>query len=152
MCCSVLQCVAVCCRVLQCVAVCCSVLQSVLQCVLQCVGSLYLIVNSLEDLLGCLAVWCKIRPPVDSEAKVRRSLLPRFSEKRRTNLSISTIITVCVLQCGAACCSVLQRVAVCYSVLQCVAAHWHICNHQHLPLMEEIRLNIFGPRDLWVSR
>ena len=32
-----------------------------------------------------------------------------------------TDINMCVLQCGAVCCSVVQRVAACCNVLQCVA-------------------------------
>jgi len=77
------------------VAVCCSLLQrvvGVLQCAVVCCV-----------VLQCAAVHCSVLIVLKECADVGLCLL-------------------CVLQCVAVCCSVLQRVAVCCSVLQRVAA------------------------------
>ena len=89
---SVLQCGAVWCNVVQCVAVSCSLLQ----CVAVCSG-----------VLQCIAVCC-------IALHVQQASTPTHAHTHMT-----PVVNVCynvlrgrVVQCGAACCSVLQCVAV----------------------------------------
>ena len=131
-CCSVLfWCVAVCCSVLQCVAVqeswhththeqgehvigyvCCSVLQCVAVC--------------CSIVLRCIAVCCSVMQYRNDGAHVHMSKVRLSFTATHCNTLQHTathcntlqhrseiIIHVCVLQCAAVCCSVLQCVALC---------------------------------------
>jgi len=108
-CCSVLQCVAVCCSVLQCVAVCCSVLQCVAVCC---------------SVLPCVAVFCRHT----ATTHCNNSLQQHTATAHCNNLCNNTLQqymatphTATTLQHAL---SVLQCVAACCSVLQC---QWHTC-------------------------
>jgi len=134
-CCSVLQCVAVCCSVLQCVAVCCSVLQcvavwcSVLQCVAVCCS-----------VLQCVAVCCSVcHLVIGREDELLEA--EGVKQHKRAALSRPRHVPIVVLQCVAACCSVLQCVVVCCSVLQCVAV---CCSGLRRPLTSTSRTSVDG--------
>jgi len=110
-CCSALQYVGVCCSVLRCVWLSVSPGKSYCDIMLQCVSVCGLESFMFCVVLQCVCVWLGISP-------------------------VLCLVCNSVLQCVAACCSVLQwdgmcrtvlqRVAVCCSLLQSVAVCWSI--------------------------
>jgi len=137
-CCSVLQCVTVYCSVLQSVAVCCSVLHCVAVCcsVLQCVTVCYSVLQCVAvycSVLQCIAVCCSalqsecfqsVFSVLQWVTACHAHYLPLVISRthdRTLSLTLFCSFLNLVVQCVAACCSVLQCVVQCCSVLQCVA-------------------------------
>jgi len=129
----VLQCVAACCSVLQRVAVCCSVRSEPIA--IEPQSTTYVCCSESQCVAVCCSVlkyvaMCAIRANRDGGLINNPHLLQCVAACCSVLQCCSELqcVAMCcsVLQCAAVCCSVLQCVAVCCSVLLCVAVCYSV--------------------------